>query len=286
MRRLLLCSVLAFCLGSTLVVQAQQAMMKPPPVLLIGREVIKPGKGTIHEKWEAGWPKAFAKANWTQHYLALSSMTGQGRALYLTGYESLAAWEKDFQAIGKNATLSAELDALSAKDGEYLEENRIAVFSYMPELSYKPDVPVAGTRYFLIVSIQVKPGHGDHFNAVRKIAREAHEKAGLDDHFAVYRLVAGRATGLYLIFIPMKSMAEMDAFPTLHGKAYQDALGESGQKALDDFTAQGQESAEPQLFAVSAKMSYVSKEWIDADPDFWKPAPAKPATKKAAPATP
>lgn len=287
MKKLLSYSVFCICLGSTWLAQAQQAMMSPPNVLVIGREVIKPGKGAIHEKWEAGWPKAFAKANWSQHYLAMSSMTGQGRALYLTGYESMAAWEKDFQAIGKNAALTAELDMLAAKDGEYLEELRTATFAYMPELSYKPDVPVAGTRYFLIVSIQLKPGHGDHFVATRKLAREAHEKAGLADHFAVYRLTAGRSSDFYLIFIPMKSLAEMDAFSTVHGKAYQEALGEDGQKKMSDFSAQGVESTELQLFALSPKMSYVSKEWMDADPDFWKPAPVvKPAAKKAPPATP
>ena len=35
----------------------------PPPVLLIQRELEKPGKGTAHNQWEAGWPAAFAKAN-------------------------------------------------------------------------------------------------------------------------------------------------------------------------------------------------------------------------------
>ncbi|MGH9580275.1 MAG: hypothetical protein ACRD2R_04720, partial [Terriglobales bacterium] len=98
--------------------------------------------------------------------------------------------------------------------------------------------------------------------------------------------VAGPSSGLYLIFIPMKSMAQMDQAPAIHGKAYHDALGEEGEKKLDDFAAQGVESSEGQLFMFSPKMSYPPQKWIDADPDFWKPvSAAKPAAKKA-PATP
>ena len=283
MKRAAVLSVVVTCLWAATIAQAQEAMMNPPKVLFITREVIKPGKGAVHEKWEAGWPRAFAKAKWPVHYIAASALTGEPRALFLSGYDSLAAWEKDFQAIAKNAVLSAEFDKLAEKDGEYLQELRNAVFTYMPDLSYHPEVSVAGTRYFLIYSVQVKPGHGDHFVATRKVAREAHEKAGLTDHYAVYHLAAGRSSDLYLIFIPMKSLAEMDQFPDLHGKAYQEALGEEGQKKMADFAAQGVESSEPQLFVLSPKMSYPSQEWIDADPKFWAPKPeaaAKPAAKK------
>lgn len=283
MKRALSLSVLCLCLGAATIVQAQQAMMHPPKVLVIGREVLKTGKAGVHEKWEAGWPRAFAKAKSSVRYIAASSLTGEGRVLYLVGYDSFAAWEKENQEIGNNAALTAELDMLADKDGDYLQDNRTAAFVYMPDLSYNADtIPIAGTRYFFIFSVRVKPGHGDHFAAVRKIAREAHEKAKLDEHYAVFHAVAGAPSNLYLIFIPMKSMAEMDAAPAMHGKAYQDALGGDGQKKMDDFAAQGLESAEGQLFMFSPKMSYPAQPWIDADPDFWKPAPmAKPAAKKA-----
>lgn len=274
--------IAGLCLGGVLWAQAQQAMLTPPKVLVITREVLKPGKGAVHEKWEAGWPRAFAKAKWPTTYLAVASMTGENRALYMTGYESMAAWEADFKAIEKNAALSAELAVLSEKDGDYLTELRTTAFNFRADLSYRPDSALAGTRYFLIVSLMVKPGHGDHFNEIRKIVRQAHEKANLDEHYAVYEAAAGSPGGLRLIFIPMKTLAEADQAPERHGKAYQDALGEEGRKKADEFQAQGLESAESQLFAFSPKMSYVSKEWIDTEPDFWAPKPAKAAAKKEA----
>ncbi|HXE89905.1 MAG TPA: hypothetical protein VNK82_02980 [Terriglobales bacterium] len=280
MKRVVMLSVLCLCLGAAVFAQAQQAVLDPPPVLVITRELLKAGKAGVHEKWEAGWPRAFAKAKSPVRYLAASSLTGEGRVLFMSGYDSFAAWEKENQEIAKNATLTAELETLADKDGDYLKENRTAAFRYLPELSYNMNIPVAGVRYFFIVSQTVKPGHGDHFSAVRKLVREAHEKAKLTDSYAVYQSVAG-AGNLYLIFIPMKSLKEMDGFPTVHGKAYQDALGEDGQKKQQEFAAQGLESSEGQIFMFSPKMSYPPDSWIAAEPDFWKPAAPKPAPKKA-----
>ena len=137
----------SFCLGAAWIAQAQQPMLTPPKVLVIGREVLKTGKAAVHEKWEAGWPRAFAKAKSPTHYIAASSLTGEGRVLFLAGFDSMAAWEKDNQFNSQNAALSAELAVLAEKDGDYLTENRTAVFTYMPELSYNADtIPVAGAR--------------------------------------------------------------------------------------------------------------------------------------------
>ena len=282
----IIASALGMCLGAMAVAQTQSAPSGPPKVLVIIREVVKLGQGPAHEKWEAGWPQAFAKVNWPVHYLAMTSLTGEPRALFLVGYESEEAWEKDNLAQRKNTALTTQLQALAAKDADFLKESRTGVFTYMPELSYNAAVEVATMRYFRIVAIQVKPGHGEHFVAVRKLVREAHEKAGMKDHFAVYHLNQGGPDGLYLFILPMKSLAEDDQFDSMHGAAYKAALGEDGQKKLADFGMQGEESVESQIFEFSPKMSYPSKEWIAADPAFWTPkaAPAgKPPAEKPAP---
>ncbi|HYL92069.1 MAG TPA: hypothetical protein VEW69_02815 [Alphaproteobacteria bacterium] len=274
-------SAVGLCLGAVAIAQAPE-QMGPPKILVISREVVKMGQSAAHEKWEAGWPAAFGKANWPVHYLAASSLTGESRVLFISGYESEAAWEKDNWAIRANTGLNAQLGALAAKDADFLKETTTSVFAFMPELSYNPGVQIATMRYFRVVSIQVKPGHGDHFAESRKIARAAHEKAGLQDHYAVYQRVNGGSVGLYLIFIPMKSLAEDDQFPTVHGAAYKSAMGDDGQKKMTEFEMQGEEGVESQIFEFSPKMSYPAKEWVDADHDFWapKPAAAKPAAAK------
>jgi len=270
-------------LGAAAVAQQQGVMTGPPKVLVIQREVVKQGQSAAHEKWEMGWPRAFAKANWPTHYIAATSLTGESRALFFSAYDSEADWEKDNTAQAKNTALTAQLDALSAKDADYIKESTSSVFTYMPEISYKADVPIATMRYFRIAAIEVKPGHGDHFVEIRKLIRAAHEKANLGDHYAVYHRTAGGSGGFYLIIVPMKSLAEDDQFASIHGDAYKAALGDEGQKKAAEFQAQGVASAETQIFEFNPKMSYPPKAFLDANPDFWtvKPAPAaKPAAAK------
>ena len=189
----------AVCVGLAASASAQQTMLSPPKVLVIAREVVKTGKAAPHEKWEAGWPRAFGKANWPVHYLAASAITGESRVLFMTGYDSLAAWEEDQANVSKNAALSAEIALLAEKDGEYLTETKTAAFSYMPDLSYQADLPLAGLRGFSVAAVHVKPGHGKHFEEVRKLIRAAHEKAGLAEHYSVYQVRAGAPAGTYLI---------------------------------------------------------------------------------------
>jgi hypothetical protein len=280
MKRFAMLFAVGVCLAGAAVAQAQETMMSPPKVLTSIREVEKPGKSAAHADWEAGYPRAFAKANWPTHYLALRALTGEPRVLFLMPFDSLVAWEKDGMAQDKNASLTADIDRLDAKDGDFLSESRRATLVYMPELSYHPEISVKGTRYFMVVSIHVKPGHGDHFVDIRKMVKAAHEKANLSDHYAVFRFTMGAPAGSYVIFVPMKSAAELDQWEDLHGQTYKDALGDDGRKKLDEFNRDGLEKSESQLFMFSPKMSYAPKEWVEADPEFWSPkAGTTPAAK-------
>jgi hypothetical protein len=79
-----------------------------PKVLQITREFVKPGKaGMVHDKAESAFVDAMARAKWPTHYIGMTSLSGKSRALYLTSYESFDAWQKDTEAVTKNATLSA-----------------------------------------------------------------------------------------------------------------------------------------------------------------------------------
>jgi len=263
------------------IVKAQEVMLTPPKILTITREVVKTGKSAAHEKWEQGFPKAYAKAKWPTHYLAMTAITGENRVLFMSAYDSMAAWEADALAQNRNAELSATNETLGTKDGEFLTESKTAVFKFMPELSYQPEVPLAGVRGFVLEAQVVKLGHGRHYEEIRKMVKAAHEKAGVNEHYSVYHVSAGAPSGLYLIFFPMKGLAEIDQSEAAHGQAYKDAVGDEGRNKLTDFAKEGLESSETELFVFSPKMSYVSKEWVDTDPEFWAPKPA-PAAKPAA----
>jgi hypothetical protein len=283
---LLVLSLIIVGAGSSL--RAQQTTMGPPKVLVVDREVVKPGKEAAHQVTEGAILKAFAKAKWGSHYIAASALSGEHRVIFLIGYDSFAAWEADNNAVAKDKPLSNELDSLSAKDGEMLSGTSTLVMTLEPELSYNIDAPIPGTRYFDVSTLHLKPGHVDEYKELRKMIAAAHKTAAVKEHYAVYRLVAGGASGTYIVIIPMHSLAEEDQSDDAHGKAYKDAVGEENHKKIIEFGRAAVDTSETNLFAIDTGMSYPPEEWVTSDPEFWNPQPAaapaktKPAAKKKA----
>jgi hypothetical protein len=279
---LTLVPAVAFCLGGASL-PAEDAPSRIPKILQIFQEEVKPGKGAAHEKVEAGWPAAFRKAGSPGYYLA---MTATGQAWFVTPWDSFAGAEKENKAIDANAALTAELERLSAADGDLLSKVNGMWAVHREELSYRPDWDTAKMRYFSVTTIRLNPGYGRDFIQARKIVNEGHDKAKLDERWATYEVVAGAPSGTYLIFQPHASLAEWDAIEVPHGKPYQDALGEDNQKRLRDFSREGVKSSESVLFSFSPKMSFLSKEFMERDPDYWMPKPAAPARAKKEPPKP
>ena len=78
----------------------------------------------------------------------------------------------------------------------------------------------------------------------------------------------------------MESLAPLDASPAKHrAQAYRDTVGERGRMLNSQVTKDAVLSQQNRILAFSPKMSYLGKEWVDGDPEFWtvKPAPATPA---------
>lgn len=254
----------------------------PPNVLSIFREEVKPAKGAAHERVEAAYVKAFRDAKWKTYYLAMTSITGPSEAWFVNAYDSYDAWQKDTDAVDKNPTLRAALDQADDQDAALRTGQRALVARYREDLSYNADVNIAQMRYFQVATYRVRPGHTRSFEDARKITKAAHEKAGVNEHYAIFQVTSGMPGGTFLLFIPRKSLNEMDTDP--HTKAYQDALGDDNRMKIDKMTSDDVQVVETAIFAISPRMSYVAEEMASVDPSFWKPKPMKP--KPAAPKKP
>jgi hypothetical protein len=264
---------------------AQEESMSPPKVLAVTREFVKPGKGgAMHDKAESAFVQAFARAKWPTHYLAMGSISGKPRVLFFTAYDSFEAWEKDVKAVDKNASLSGALDHASAVDGELLDSSDGAAWAYREDYSLRPHSDIAHMRYFEIFVFHIKPGHRKEWDDGVKMVLAAHQKSSSDDaHWACYEGAYGVPEGTYAFITPLKSASEIDkAFA--QDKQFMEAMGEEGMKKLEEISAAAIESSESNLFMFNPKMSYVSDEWVKADPDFWKTKPA--AAPAAAPKKP
>ena len=279
----LLIAVAALSAGGALAALAQEAAA-PPPVVEIARELIKEGKMAAHEKTEGGFVRAFRKADYPGHYVALSPLSGSNEVWFVTGLPSFEMAEKWEAETGKEP-LKGALEEADAADGALRERSNTVWAVYRPQLSYRPDkIDVGKTRFVRVFTYRIRPGHTEDFLAAGAAVVHGYDRANADRAFACYEVKAGAPVGTYLFLEALTSLEPLDGAEE-QNRAFASVMGAEGLRKLNEGEAEAVMSEEINLFQVSPGMSYVSKSTEDEDPSFWRPKPpfAKPAATPAPP---
>ena len=261
--------------------EAQQtpALNSPSPLLLIYREEVKPGRGAAHAVNESAWAQGFAKAGVPQHWLALTSMAGPTEAWFLSAYASYAEFQKAEDAVEAAPAMRAIADKFSAQESDILERTTAIVAGYRPALSYQANVSLPAMRFMQIDVVRVKAGHDREFRAFWREMVEAHTKAKMDEHWAVYESEAGADDLTFYFIYPSATLAAGDAAGPMHSAdAFRTAVGEGGREKGREVNRDAVAGSRSYIFRLQPSMSTLPKEWAAADP-FWAPkAPEPPAT--------
>ena len=264
--------------------------MGPPKVLLIVREEIKPGMMAAHSRHSADFVQVFNRLNTPNHRIAMVPVAGnENEVLYVTAAQSFAEIETlnrttDQRMGSANGTMRVKLDALEKEAPAMHSAMRDMLAVYRPELSFNPGVNIAQMRYFTITTTRIRPGFdGVYADNIQKIINVAREKAKADDlHVAVFQVVSGAPGGTYLIFRPMKSLAEMD---NPIGMKVRAAMTDDQRKDADKAVREAILSSEVSTYAFAPSMSFVDREFAAMDSAFWSPKPqtaVKPKPRKRA----
>jgi hypothetical protein len=258
---------------------AAQETASMPKVLQITREFTKPYKnGAAHDKTESAFVQASIRAKFPVHYIALNSLTGKSRVLFITPYDSFASWGKGNDLVNNNKALAAEFERDGIADGELLDSVDSVAYTYDEELSYKPHADLAHARYVEIYVYHVRAGHWEDWRKLGKLVRETHDKAGTSAHWAMYEIAYGSEGGTCIALSAHKSMADIDT-AYAEDKKFRETLGEAGMKEIDKLFAETVDTSHTELFAINPHQSYAPEEYLKADPDFWRPKAAAPAAK-------
>lgn len=267
----------------TIVSAQDQSTASIPQVLQITREFSKPGKaGAVHEKAESAFVQALARAKSPTHYMAVTSLSGKQRSLFLTRFDSFEAWEKDNEAVAKNASLTASLDRAGYNDGDLLDSLDQGVFYYRDSMSLRPMTDISKMRYLDVMVFKIRGGKTREWQELVNLAKEGYGKGDPQAHWGTFELIYGGEAGTYMVLTARKSLAEVDRGFSIE-KDVMSAIGEANGKRMDELFASCVESLQTQLFAFNPAMSYPAEEWIKSDPDFWKP---KAVTAMAMPKKP
>lgn len=253
-------------------------------VLVINREVTKPGRdGASHEATEAAFVRAVQANKANIHYIALTSVSGQNRALFLSGYPSLAAFEEERK--GLSAAALTAMDKAMVADGDLLSEQTTSVLIRRDDLSTNVSGPPVGMRMMEITQFVVKPGHEHEFDELAKMYVDA-VKDIPEMHWTTYEMtygspIMGAGGSVYVVLTALKSGADADA-EFAAGKRVDEALGEEKGKKMSELASASIQSEMTNLFVVSPKMSIPTDAMVAAEPDFWRPKAMASAAKKTA----
>ena len=260
----------SFFVASAAIAAAQDAAPPAPPnVLVIQREYLKPGKsGAIHIKSEGNFIKASNDAKWPTHYIAMDSLSGPTRALFMFAYDSFEAYGKDQEAQNANAKYATAMDAAALADGELLTRYDSQAFLYHPEMSLHPSVDVPHQRYWEFTSFHIKSGHDVEWNELVKMYVDGFSKFP-NSHWAMYESKWGENNGgLWVVINPMRTLDEADK-GLADGKAFFAAQGEANMKHAGELAAACIESVQTNIFVVNAQESYVDAAWAKAAPEVY-----------------
>jgi hypothetical protein len=263
----------------------------PSKVLWIFHEDVKVARGSAHNKVEQGFARFWTKAQ-VQPFVAMEAISGNATQVsFVSGYESFAAFEEDYQAFGKaiRGSLKAEYDDLERQEAELVNSVRSSVVRFRPDLSYRPDRYMANLpkdRYVEVTVMQTLPEREESFANGAKMYRSVYEKLNIDMPWVVYEAAEGLPSGTYLVITPMKSLKEIDDVMAMESQIVA-AFGEEALKSMNKESANLFVSIESNLYSFSPEMSHAPKVFVDTDPEFWTPKassasmPARSAKKPA-----
>lgn len=273
----LLALTLATAAPSSVSAQAAAAP-NPYKVLWVTRETVKPGKGDAHDKLESEWARSLAAAKMPFGALAMKSVTGPRETWFVSGFPSYAEYTRLNRMYEGNATLGAVATRFDPQEGDLVADSRGMVLQARDDLSYGGPANLARMRFFSVSRISVRPGHGATFEEARLLVKRAHETARATDSYSVYEATAGAPAGTFFVFVPRRSLAEIDDAATVHGAAYTAALGgEEGRKKMAGMAAAYLISTQTDHFAFVPSQSIVGAAWVKEDPTYWKNQTVEPA---------
>ncbi len=277
---------LSLALAGNVVAHAQTTAVPPPNILNIETNNIKPYQDGPYDKVASQYPALSQQLKDPTHFVAMESLTGPPRALFLSGYDSYEALQKNEEWLLRDAATDAKFEEPDARQAANVSEIHYTIWHYRPDLSNNvagADLP--HSHYWEVIVFHMRPGHVEQFDEVTKLYRDASVKSGQNIPWATYEAQTG-VTDAYLVLVPMKSLKDLDT-GLAHQKDFGAALGAEGGQRMGKLTEEGVASIEDNIWMVNPEWSYVEKSWIDADPQYWTSGPAaKPARKHAPGAAP
>jgi len=197
---------------------------------------------------------------------SLSSITGPAERWMMEAHNSFASIESTYEGL-RNAG-AAQTQGSEPVSFELLGESRTIVAVYRPGLSYRADQAIrmlARARYFYVSVYRSRLGSESDFGDLLRRRREGLDYINLDRPDIAYYITSGAASGTYILLAPLTSLSVLDE--GMAKRAYHAEPGSRSQTKNNDADF----SRTHILFRVEPGMSYVTDQFAEEWPEFWRP---------------
>lgn len=243
----------------------------PPKVLLLVYEQVKPGSAAARHKLGLDAADAYEGYDIPVHFIAMEAVTGAAGTLWLDPFDSFDAIERAAAAIGEANSRHPDLVRNQQMIGELVTRQTTLTALRRDDLGYRTEsFDLSKARYLRILVARVAQGHEDDFAEETKALAAAYEKADSKFSWVVYQVDLGMERPTYIFLGPLRSLKDLDDL-LASASARQRGSSEAERQRMQQLMREAYLSLESNLYAVSPELSHVPKDFVAADPGFWKP---------------
>jgi hypothetical protein len=239
-----------------------QSLTDVPPIVQLARN---PGTG-------GAATRDYANARAALNVIGLAAVTGPPETWLVEAHTSFASVEDLDQSISALTPLRATGGASEPLQDDALAPSRTMLAQYRANWSYRPDQAIRmfpKARYFQISLFRIRPGTEAEFGELIRLRRATADAVNLDRPDLAYQVISGAPAGTLVFLAPITSLRSFDegVNPV---PVFAEGLANARTKDGSKLASETEISREHLLFRVEPRMSYVSRDFADVDPQFWR----------------
>lgn len=253
--------------------QTLNAAGASPKILNIVHQLIIPGKGSAYSQIENRIAETYSQAQIPVYWLQARSLTGPTGEISLNFFDSFANAEAVGDALAQAVAGRPGLAQMQQQLLGYvsIETNAIAV--RRESISYHSNlVDFSRAHVLRVATILVRQGREQEFEEAMKDLSAAYGRLNADVPWVTYQVNAGAASTTFVIFMPMRSLKEMDDYVARTGRPLRETEGDAISSRLQEIARDAYVSWDSELYTVSPSASHIPDEFAAGDPSFWRPA--------------
>jgi hypothetical protein len=246
----------------------------PPQVLNIYRESVKAANIDAYNAIEREAVHTCKRLKCPNTYFAFESGIDTRRVWFLSLFDSQQDLDRVAAIYAQNAELNAAMARIAESKKDIVTPPENTVVKHREDLSRDFGVDFPHARVLTITVIRVRDGHLGDFEERQKLINRAAGNRDSESAVArpvglVYQGASADAAQTFFVILPQNNRSPEERSRKLAPTKPRDAALEAKIDRLGDAAIV---SSEATSFGIRPDFSYLPRDWIAADPDFWSPA--------------